>query len=71
MLIPIIVILAIIIAAVSPENTDEALKKLQEFNPEAKVIGKCVEGEGVFLKTMLGSERRIEEPKGKLIPRIC
>ncbi len=59
------------IAAVSEENTDEALKKLQEFNPEAKVIGKCVQGDGVFLKTKLGSERRIEEPKGKLIPRIC
>jgi len=59
------------IAAVSEKNTDQALKKLHEFNPEAKVIGKCVEGEGVFLKTKLGSERRIEEPKGKLIPRIC
>jgi len=59
------------IAAVSEENTDEALKKLQKFNPEAKVVGKCVEGQGVFLKTKLGSERRIEEPKGKLIPRIC
>ncbi|HUT21836.1 MAG TPA: hydrogenase expression/formation protein HypE [Candidatus Bipolaricaulota bacterium] len=59
------------IAAVSPQNTDEALKKLQEFNPEAKIIGKCFEGEGVFLKTKLGSERQIEEPRGKLIPRIC
>jgi len=59
------------IAAVSPENTEIVLKKLQEFNPEAKIIGRCVEGQGVFLRTKLGSERRIEEPRGKLIPRIC
>ncbi len=59
------------IAAISPKNTNKALRILKKFNPEAKVIGKAEKGSGVYLKTKLGSHRPIEMPKGKLIPRIC
>ena len=74
------------IASVSPKNIDKVLKILQKFNKEAKIIGRAwrISGQinqaqkvkskkevGVFLKTELGSLRKIEMPKGKLIPRIC
>ena len=59
------------IATVAPENTDQALVELQKFNSEAKIIGQVESGEGVFLKTKIGSLRQIEMPRGKLIPRIC
>jgi hydrogenase expression/formation protein HypE len=68
------------VASVSPKNADKVLKILQEFNKEAKVIGKAEkpaprssksEVGGVWLKTNLGSLRPIESPRGKLIPRIC
>jgi len=59
------------IASVSPNNVQRALKILQKFNKEAKVIGKAEKGSGVFLKTSLGALRPIEMPRGKLIPRIC
>jgi len=42
-----------------------------DVNPPDKIIGKVVKGEGVYLKTKLGSEKKIEVPRGKLIPRIC
>ncbi len=59
------------VAAVSPETADKALKVLKRFNSEAKVIGEADRGNGVYLRTKLGSLRPIEMPKGKLIPRIC
>jgi hydrogenase expression/formation protein HypE len=59
------------IASVSQENTELALNKLKKFNQEAKIIGQVETGEGVFLKTKLNSLRKIEMPRGKLIPRIC
>jgi hydrogenase expression/formation protein HypE len=59
------------IAAVSRKNTNKVLKVLKKFNKDAKVIGTAFRGEGVYLKTNLGSFRPIEMPKGKLIPRIC
>ncbi|MEK7447371.1 MAG: hydrogenase expression/formation protein HypE [Patescibacteria group bacterium] len=59
------------IAAVSPKNSDKALKILKKFNKEAKIIGVAEKGTGVYLKTELGALRPIEMPKGKLIPRIC
>lgn len=59
------------IATVSPENIKKALKILQKFNTEAKVIGRAERGNGVFVKTELGGLRKIEVPRGKLIPRIC
>jgi hydrogenase expression/formation protein HypE len=59
------------IASVSPQNVNKVLKILKKFNPEAKIIGRVEKGRGVFLKTRLSSLRRIEMPRGKLIPRIC
>lgn len=59
------------IAAVSPKNAPKVLKILKRFNREAKIIGKAENGKEVYLKTILGSLRPIEMPKGKLIPRIC
>ena len=59
------------VASVSPKNIKKTLSILKAFNKEAKIIGEVVAGDGVFLKTKLGGLRRIEMPKGKLIPRIC
>ena len=59
------------VATVSQKNAKKVVKILQKFNPEAKIIG-CVEkGMGVHLQTNLGSTKKIEVPRGKLIPRIC
>ena len=59
------------IASVSPENVKKVLTILKKFNPEVKVIGRAERGKGVFVKTELGGLRRIEVPRGKLVPRIC
>jgi len=63
------------IASVSPRNVKKTLDILKKFNPEARVIGRAesasVADRGVFVKTELGSLRRIETPRGKLVPRIC
>lgn len=59
------------IASVPEKFADKVVKKLQKFNPEAKIIGKVEKGKGVFLKTSVGGLRPIEMPQGKLIPRIC
>ncbi|MDY0302189.1 MAG: hydrogenase expression/formation protein HypE [Candidatus Moranbacteria bacterium] len=59
------------IASVSEKNIDKVIKILRKFNREAGVIGKVDKGRGVFVRTELGSLRKIESPRGKLIPRIC
>jgi len=59
------------IASVPEKYVDKVVKKLQRFNPEAKIIGEVEKGKGVYLKTSLGGLRPIEMPRGKLIPRIC
>jgi hydrogenase expression/formation protein HypE len=64
------------IASVSPRNVDKVLRELQKFNKEAKVIGRAKKAKtkkevGVFVETDLGGKRKIEMPRGKLIPRIC
>ncbi len=59
------------IASVAPKNVKKVLSILQKFNPEARVIGQTFRGNGVFVKTELGGLRRIEVPRGKLVPRIC
>jgi len=59
------------IATVPEENIKKTLKILQKFNPEAKVIGRAERGRGVFVRTELGGLRKIEVPRGKLVPRIC
>ncbi|MEK7598260.1 MAG: hydrogenase expression/formation protein HypE [Patescibacteria group bacterium] len=59
------------IAAVSFKNTQKVLNILKKFNKEAKIIGRVKKGKGVYLKTKIGTERPIESPRGKLVPRIC
>jgi len=59
------------IASVKPQDTDFVLSKLKKFNPQAKIIGQATTGQGLFLKTKIGTERKIDMPRGKLIPRIC
>ena len=70
------------IASVSPKNIKKVLTILQKFNSEAKIIGHVERparhasatadaGVGVFVKTEIGGLRRIEVPRGKLVPRIC
>ena len=59
------------IASVSPTNIKKVLNILQKFDSEAKIIGHAECGKGVFVRTELGGLRRIEVPRGKLIPRIC
>lgn len=59
------------IATVAPRDIKKALAILNKFNKEAKVIGRVEKGRGVYLKTELGGLRKIEVPRGKLIPRIC
>jgi hydrogenase expression/formation protein HypE len=59
------------IAAVSRKDSNKVLSLLSKFNSTAKIIGEVRSGSGVYLETNLGIERRIEMPKGKLVPRIC
>lgn len=59
------------IASVPEKYSDKVLKKLRQFNSEARIIGEVERGKGVFLKTSIGGLRTIEMPRGKLIPRIC
>ncbi|PIU09111.1 MAG: hydrogenase expression/formation protein HypE [Candidatus Moranbacteria bacterium CG_4_8_14_3_um_filter_34_16] len=59
------------VATVPEKYAKKTIKILRKYNSEAKIIGKVVKGEGVYLKTKLGSEKKIEVPRGKLIPRIC
>jgi len=55
------------VATVNPKNTKAVLTKLKN----AQVIGKVIEGNGIYLKTNLETLRKIENSSGKLIPRIC
>lgn len=59
------------IGTVSEKNIKKALEILRKYNKEAKIIGKVMVGRGVYLQTDLGGLRKIENPRGKLIPRIC
>ncbi len=59
------------IATLSPRWEKKVISLLKKFNREAKIIGRVEKGEGVYLKTSLGSLRRINLPESKLIPRIC
>lgn len=59
------------VAAVSSSAADKVIKILRKYNPEAKIIGYVERGSGVWLKTRIGSLKKIEVPRGKLVPRIC
>jgi hydrogenase expression/formation protein HypE len=59
------------VATVAQKNLSKVLKILKQYNPEARAIGRVEKGKGVFLLNEFGSEKKIESPRGKLIPRIC
>jgi len=59
------------VATVAQKNATKVLKKLKKLNSEAKIIGQVERGRGVWLKTSVGSLKKIEVPRGKLVPRIC
>lgn len=59
------------VATVSKKDSKKVIKTLQKFNKTAKIIGEVQVGNGVWLKTSIGSVKKIEVPRGKLIPRIC
>lgn len=59
------------VGTVPKKYAPKALKMLWKFNKEAKVIGRVEHGKGLYLSTNLGSQKLIEMPRGKLIPRIC
>ncbi|MDO8240862.1 MAG: hydrogenase expression/formation protein HypE [Candidatus Moranbacteria bacterium] len=59
------------VATVQPKQAKKALQILQKFNAQAKIIGSVEPGKGVFLNTSLGGTKKIDVPRGKLIPRIC
>ena len=59
------------VATVPKKHSRKVIQVLQKFNKSTKVIGEVQKGRGVWLKTNLGSLKRIETPGGKMIPRIC
>jgi len=59
------------VATVPVRHAKKVIARLKKFNREAKIIGEVKKGKGLYLKTALGSLRKIELPEGKLIPRIC
>lgn len=58
------------VCVTSPDNAENVVKHLKEYNADASVIGEVIAEKKVILKTELG-ERIVQPPKGKLIPRIC
>ena len=69
------------VATVAKKDSKKVIQILQKFNKTAKVIGwverparhasRSDAGGGLWLKTSIGSVKKIEVPRGKLIPRIC
>lgn len=59
------------VATVPAKQAQKVLKILQKFNVQAKIIGSVEPGKGLYLQTTLGSTKKIDVPRGKLIPRIC
>ncbi len=59
------------VATVPTHQVKKVVDRLKKFNHQAGIIGKVEKGKGVYLKTVLGTLRKIEIPEGKLIPRIC
>jgi hydrogenase expression/formation protein HypE len=59
-----------LICVVSEKNAKKAVSALKKHCRDAEVIGEAVLGEGVLLKTPLGS-RIVPPPRGEIVPRIC
>ncbi len=59
------------LATVPQKDAKKVLATLKRFNKEAKTIGRVEKGRGVYLETSIGGLKKIDMPRGKLIPRIC
>lgn len=60
------------VLAVNKNEADLALSILQSFNKNAAIIGHMsAKRAGVILKSIYGTQRFLEPPKGELLPRIC
>ncbi|MDP1884683.1 MAG: hydrogenase expression/formation protein HypE [Candidatus Moranbacteria bacterium] len=59
------------VATIPQKYAKNAIQILRKFNKEAKIIGAVTRGRGLYLKTSLGGVKKIDIPRGKLIPRIC
>ncbi len=54
----------------SAGNAEKVLGELRKFNLKAEIIGECVAGSEVVLKTRFG-KRIVPVPTGNIVPRIC
>ena len=52
------------------KNSKAVVKKLQRFNPIAADIGEVRGGSGVLVQTRFG-KKPLNNPSGKIVPRIC
>lgn len=59
------------VATAPKKEVKKVIAILQKFNKEAKIIGEVQKGRGVYFQTNLGGMKPIDNPRGKLIPRIC
>lgn len=61
------------LAIVSEEDGDRALKIMSKItcSKDSVIIGKIVDGKGVYMKTTLGGKRVIDILYGEGLPRIC
>lgn len=59
------------VATVRKKYSKKVIEILRGFNKNAKIIGEVQKGRGVWIATEIGSLKKIEVPRGKLIPRIC
>jgi hydrogenase expression/formation protein HypE len=61
------------LAIVSEEDADKAIKIMSKItcSKDSVIIGKIVEGKGVYMKTTLGGKRVIDILYGEGLPRIC
>lgn len=59
------------VATVAKKNSQKVIKILKKYNKSARIIGEVQKGKEVWLKTKIGAVKKIEVPRGKLIPRIC
>lgn len=60
------------ICIASANKAEDICVKLQEFNPNARIIGEVQKEKGaVILQSPYGLKSILQSPKGELLPRIC
>lgn len=63
------------VATVAKKDSQKVIGILKKYNNPpaggARIIGEVQKGKEVWLKTEIGAIKKIEVPRGKLIPRIC